>query len=459
MFAVHPKENCPHLEYHRTEELPVIKIPSCCFLCSDSSENWICLKCYTIGCSRFVSGHQESHFQQTGHCVAASFSDFSFWCYLCESYITHSSVQTVLQKLYQAKFGTDIRETKKEESSEDEEWNPNVKEEEEDKIGESDNQEISFDILKQILRVSFDKEETQCETVLGNDLTIENVAKLIKAGSFKNIIVMSGAGISVAAGIPDFRSPGTGLYDNLKKYGLPHPTSVFEINYFRSRPEPFYSLAKELYPGNFKPTACHYFIKLLYEKGLLLRNFTQNIDTLEREAGIPEEVLVEAHGSFASAHCIDCHQEEKIEIIKEAIKSEFIPKCSNCKGLVKPDIVFFGENLPSRFFEKVNEDFKKCDLLIIMGTSLQVQPFASLIGKVPKTTPRILINREQVGTLETNISSFGVTGSNFFCFGMKNNYRDISILGDCQEEIKKFSDLCGWKDDLETLIKKGNSFF
>lgn len=78
---------------------------------------------------------------------------------------------------------------------------------------------------------------------------------------------------------------------------------------------------------------------------------------------------------------------------------------------MKPDIVFFGENLPSRFFEKVNEDFKKCDLLIIMGTSLQVQPFASLIGKVPKTTPRILINREQVGTLETNISSFGVTGS------------------------------------------------
>lgn len=63
----------------------------------------------------------------------------------------------------------------------------------------------AFDILKQILGVSFDKEETQCETVLGNDLTIENVAKLIKAGSFKNIIVMSGAGISVAAGIPDFR--------------------------------------------------------------------------------------------------------------------------------------------------------------------------------------------------------------------------------------------------------------
>lgn len=81
--------------------------------------------------------------------------------------------------------------------------------------------------------------------------------------------------LSSAAGIPDFRSPGSGLYDNLEKYKLPNPMAIFEIDYFRQRPEAFFTLAKELYPGSFKPTPCHYFIKLLHQKNLLLRLFTQ----------------------------------------------------------------------------------------------------------------------------------------------------------------------------------------
>jgi NAD-dependent SIR2 family protein deacetylase len=89
------------------------------------------------------------------------------------------------------------------------------------------------------------------------------------------------AGISVSAGIPDFRSPGTGLYDNLAKYNLPEPTAVFDINYFRENPAPFYQLAKELFPGQYKPTPTHLFIRLLHDKGLLRRCFTQNIDSLE----------------------------------------------------------------------------------------------------------------------------------------------------------------------------------
>ncbi|RUS12426.1 DHS-like NAD/FAD-binding domain-containing protein, partial [Endogone sp. FLAS-F59071] len=125
-----------------------------------------------------------------------------------------------------------------------------------------------------------------------------------------SIIVMTGAGISTAAGIPDFRTPGTGLYDNLQKYKLPYPEAIFTILLRREckNPEPFYAVAKQLYPGKLFPTKTHYFILLLHSKNLLLRNFTLNIDTLERIAGIPEDILVEAHGSFASAKCVICHK-------------------------------------------------------------------------------------------------------------------------------------------------------
>ena len=75
------------------------------------------------------------------------------------------------------------------------------------------------------------------------------------------------------------RTPGTGLYDNLQKYDLPTPESVFDIGFFRNNPSAFYQLARELWPGNFKPTPAHYFIRLLHEKGLLQRCFTQNIDS------------------------------------------------------------------------------------------------------------------------------------------------------------------------------------
>ena len=84
-------------------------------------------------------------------------------------------------------------------------------------------------------------DDIDCDSVLHGDLTVERIAKIIKDGLVKNIVVMSGAGISVAAGIPDFRTPGTGLYDNLQQYNLPTPESMFDIDFFREHPESFYS--------------------------------------------------------------------------------------------------------------------------------------------------------------------------------------------------------------------------
>jgi NAD-dependent histone deacetylase SIR2 len=145
--------------------------------------------------------------------------------------------------------------------------------------------------------------------------TVEALAQYIKDGRAKQIVVMvrhvslqyntstngsqTGAGISTSAGIPDFRSPETGLYANLARLNLPYAEAVFDISYFRDKPEPFYTLAQELYPGKYRPTITHSFITLLHKKGLLLKLFTQNIDCLEREAGVPGDTIIEAHGSFA----------------------------------------------------------------------------------------------------------------------------------------------------------------
>jgi NAD-dependent SIR2 family protein deacetylase len=119
----------------------------------------------------------------------------------------------------------------------------------------------------------------------------------------------------------------------------------------------------QLYPFEFtgliviqKPSPAHYFFLLLERHHLLRRVFTQNIDTLERLAGLPSERLVEAHGSFAASHCLRCHREADQDYVKrEGLIGGNVVKCEvgECGGLVKPDIVFFGETLPQRFFQNL----------------------------------------------------------------------------------------------------------
>ena len=120
----------------------------------------------------------------------------------------------------------------------------------------------------------------------------------------------------LAAGIPDFRSPGTGLYANLAKYNLPYPEAVFSINFFLKNPQPFYSLAKELMPSKYKPTIAHYFQRLLIEKGHVLRVYTQNIDALETVANLPDDKVINAHGSFKKGHCLNCNSEYSFQWMK-----------------------------------------------------------------------------------------------------------------------------------------------
>ena len=251
----------------------------------------------------------------------------------------------------------------------------------------------------------------------------------------------TGAGISTSAGIPDFRSPKTGLYANLARLNLPFAEAVFDISYFRNNPLPFYTLAHELYPGKYRPTITHSFIRLLYDKGLLLKCFTQNIDCLEREAGVPAEMIVEAHGSFATQRCIECKTAYPNDLMKKAVRAKNVPRCVNekhCNGLVKPDIVFFGEALPEDFHR--NRALPaEADLAMVLGTSLAVQPFASLPSFVREETPRLLINLERVG-------------------GLGSRADDVLLLGDCDDGVRKLADALGWREELESLWEETNPF-
>lgn len=269
----------------------------------------------------------------------------------------------------------------------------------------------------------------------GEQQTLESIAKNIRERQYKRVVVMAGAGISTPSGIPDFRSPGSGLYDNLQQYNLPYAEAIFEISFFHHNPEPFFALAKELYPGNYQPNVTHYFVRLLHEKGLLLRMYTQNIDGLERLAGIPAKMLVEAHGTFATATCTVCRRQYEGEDLRPDVMSGTVPKCPTCTGVVKPDIVFFGEELPPHFFKYLT-DFPLADLLIIMGTSLEVEPFASLSGAVRSSVPRLLINRDLVGP---------------FAWRSRRPH-DVVQLGDVVSGVQALSDALGWTQELDALM-------
>ncbi|OSD07303.1 NAD-dependent deacetylase sirtuin-2 [Trametes coccinea BRFM310] len=263
---------------------------------------------------------------------------------------------------------------------------------------------------------------------------LPSIAKYMKSPACRRVCVMLGAGVSTAAGIPDFRSPGTGLYSNLQRLNLPYPEAVFEINYFRENPIPFYTLARELYPGQFRPTLTHTFVKLLSDHALLDTCFTQNIDTLERQAGVPGDKIVEAHGSFASQHCIECHASVDGATMRKAVETGDIVRCADCGGLVKPDIVFFGESLPPAFHKTVPR-LRSADLLIVIGTSLTVHPFASLTTLVPEGCPRVLINMDPAGDI-----------------GARPD--DVVLLGRCDEIIRDLCRELGWEEELDREWEK-----
>ncbi|WP_028974127.1 Sir2 family NAD-dependent protein deacetylase [Spirochaeta cellobiosiphila] len=220
----------------------------------------------------------------------------------------------------------------------------------------------------------------------------------------KNIVVFTGAGVSTSSGIPDFRGPN-GLYSFAeKKYNLPYPEAIFDINYFHKHPEPFFMLSKELLAQDIHPSPVHEFLSWLESKNKLELILTQNIDMLHTKAG--NEKVLECHGSYLTGHCMECQTSYQYDEYAQDIQSDQIPICQ-CGGIIKPDVVFFGEALPDEFYRVVRNP-PKADFILVLGTSLQVHPVAGIALDWVKNVSSLLINQELTGVE----SSFSFTFQN-----------------------------------------------
>ena len=222
--------------------------------------------------------------------------------------------------------------------------------------------------------------------------------------SAKRLLVIIGAGLSTSAGVPDFRSPDSGLYSTLIAQGIADPQEIFNADVFRDEPEIFWSVAYLFFQQNkvIKPTRAHQLLAGIDASGTLLRLYTQNVDELEVAAGIRPSHIIAAHGNAKNVRCVKCGKRSSIDApaILAAVQARKIPYCtsgSRCRGLggvLRPEVVFFGESLPQRFHDNVTNDVKEADVILVAATSLSVAPLSTLHKAVRDGVPRIFINRE-----------------------------------------------------------------
>ncbi|EOR01228.1 NAD-dependent histone deacetylase SIR2 [Wallemia ichthyophaga EXF-994] len=276
--------------------------------------------------------------------------------------------------------------------------------------------------------------------------TYDAAINLISISS--NILVVSGAGISVNRGIPDFRSPD-GIYDQIKRRNYPEidePEQIFDLATFVAHPRLFYSVAKNIMPTHFSPGPAHKFVKALQDSDTLLRNYTQNIgmSPLERKAGV--DLLLECHGTFAFLECLRCGEMYNTDDFSHVILGGGVPVCTkkcikeyrrrrkkrksdstdnntvapldvsddavitffDTKNedipYLKPTITFFGEDVHSDYEQRVLDDSQATDLILVLGTSMSVAPISEFISHIPHKVPIVVINKTPIKGLEPDVS-------------------------------------------------------
>lgn len=189
----------------------------------------------------------------------------------------------------------------------------------------------------------------------------------------KKIVFFGGAGVSTGSGIPDFRGTG-GLYTAAHTYDAP-PEEMLSGSYLKKYPQKFYEYYKNemLYPDA-KPNAAHFALAKLEDMEKLTAVITQNIDGLHQMAG--SQNVIELHGSVLRNYCVSCGEIYPLSFITA---SEDVPHCEKCGGIVRPDVVLYGEGLDNGAFTAAARAIAEADLLIVGGTSLTVYPAAGLL--------------------------------------------------------------------------------
>lgn len=191
--------------------------------------------------------------------------------------------------------------------------------------------------------------------------------------SANRIVAFTGAGISTPSGIPDFRSPTSGLWNNLE------PEEVASLSGFRRHPQRFYSWLRHLAKVklNALPNPAHLALADLERVGKLLAVITQNIDNLHTQAG--NRLVHELHGHMREMTCIQCFNAYKSDTyLVKVIEDAEVPYCERCGGLLKPNVILYGEQLPYKPLQAAREAAKTCDLMLIIGTSLEVVPASDM---------------------------------------------------------------------------------
>ena len=198
---------------------------------------------------------------------------------------------------------------------------------------------------------------------------VGDLARLVRrAGS---VVALTGAGISVPSGIPDFRTPGTGIWENVD------PMEVAHIDAWRTDPERFWTFYGNRFQtlGDKQPNGAHAALAELERRGLLDAVITQNIDMLHSRAGTQD--LVEVHGSIAACVCLGCAARYELAVVLERLGEATVPLC-DCGLPLKPDVVLFGELLCEAALHRATQLAQDADLLLCVGSSLEVYPVAQL---------------------------------------------------------------------------------
>jgi NAD-dependent deacetylase len=199
---------------------------------------------------------------------------------------------------------------------------------------------------------------------------VERLAELL--GQSRRAVALTGAGVSVPSGIPDFRTPETGLWANVD------PMEVAHIDVFERQPERFWSYYRPRFSslGDKEPNRAHAALAELERRGLIEGVITQNIDRLHRAAG--SENVIEVHGSIEASSCTACGASFGLDAIDDLFDERGVALCAACGGAVKPDVVLFGELLPEEAIARATELAEAADLMLCVGSSLVVHPVAGL---------------------------------------------------------------------------------